>query len=240
MGQHPLRSRPLLFRQSSRLALAKNFCLPLRYCLLLGSLLLHPRRHAPPSLVPRSANGHASYGYVFNMGYMNSYLSIGLGCFALAFLWPAKRPRHYRRRASPSRHLPRTSTGVLLVLGVGAYRLVWPLLKGWTRLILPAISGRFDTVHWITVHHPELEGDFNDPPSTNGTAPINSPFTDGACLPFFGHHSRRSPRCSLRTLAFSQDFRRAIVRHRALRQLERPLALRRVLPHFSRRHDALS
>ncbi len=30
-----------------------------------------------------------SYGYAFNMGFMNYYLSVGLGCFCLALVWPA-------------------------------------------------------------------------------------------------------------------------------------------------------
>ncbi len=106
-----------------------------------------------------------SYGYVFNMGYMNYYLSIGLGCLALALLWPAKR----RGLIVAGLLLPLTylahPLGVLLVLTVGAYRLVWPLLKGWTRIILPAISlVVFYAVHWIVLQHPELEGDWPDPP----------------------------------------------------------------------------
>ena len=106
-----------------------------------------------------------SYGYVFNMGYMNYYVSIGLSCFALAFLWPAK-PRGIIAAALllPVIYLAHP-LGVLLVLGVGAYRLIRPLLKGWASLILPAISlFVFYAVHRITVHHPELEGDWPDPP----------------------------------------------------------------------------
>jgi hypothetical protein len=120
-------------------------------------------RRFPWLLIPLIAM--LSYGYVFNMGYMNYYLSIGLGCFALALLWRAK-----RRGIAVAALLLLViylahPLGVLLVLGVGAYRLVWPLLKGWTRLVLPAISlVAFYTVHWITVHHPELEGDWPDSP----------------------------------------------------------------------------
>ena len=29
-----------------------------------------------------------AYGYAFNMGFMNYYLSVGLGCFCLALVWP--------------------------------------------------------------------------------------------------------------------------------------------------------
>jgi hypothetical protein len=106
-----------------------------------------------------------SYGYVFNMGYMNYYLSIGLGCLSLALLWPAK-PRGLLLAVllSPLIYLAHP-LGELLVLTVGAYRLVWPLLKGWTRLILPAFSlVIFYAVHWIALHHPELEGDWPGAP----------------------------------------------------------------------------
>jgi hypothetical protein len=106
-----------------------------------------------------------AYGYVFNMGYMNYYLSIGLGCFGLALLWPAK-PRGLLLAVLllPLIELAHP-LGVLLALTVGAYRLVWPLLKGWTRLILPAICVVvFYAVHWIALHHPELEGDWPDAP----------------------------------------------------------------------------
>jgi len=106
-----------------------------------------------------------SYGYVFNMGYMNYYLSIGLGCLGLALLWPA----NVRGLILAALFLPLIylahPLGVLLLLTAGSYRLLWPLLKGWTRLILPALSlSVFYAIHWFVLRHPELEGDWPDAP----------------------------------------------------------------------------
>jgi hypothetical protein len=131
-------------------------------------------RRPPWQLTPLMAM--LSYGYVFNMGYMNYYLSIGLGCFSLAFLWPGK-PRGLivALLLLPLVYLAHP-LGVLLVVSVGAYRLAWPLLKGGTRLILPAISiVIFCAVHWIALRHPELEGDWPDAPfyQWNGTDQYN-------------------------------------------------------------------
>ena len=106
-----------------------------------------------------------SYGYVFNMGYMNYYLSIGLGCLGLALLWPA----NVRGFILAALFLPLIylahPLGVLLLLSAGSYRLLWPLLKGWTRLLLPALSlSVFCAIHWFVLRHPELEGDWPDAP----------------------------------------------------------------------------
>jgi len=106
-----------------------------------------------------------SYGYVFNLGYMNYYLSIGLACLGLSFVWPARRNGFIVGILLLPLILLAHPLGVLLLLTVGANRLVWPLLKGWTRLILPAIAlVAFYAIHWIALHRPELEGDWPDRP----------------------------------------------------------------------------
>jgi len=43
-----------------------------------------------------------AYGYSFNMGFMNYYLSLGLACFALALFWAARgRACRRSRRTAP-------------------------------------------------------------------------------------------------------------------------------------------
>ena len=80
-----------------------------------------------------------SYGYIFHMGFMNYYLSLGLACIGLALRlartqeWTDRR-RHCLRRSccSPTR------SGFLWFLGTAVYRFLWLRLPGAWRLVLPA------------------------------------------------------------------------------------------------------
>jgi hypothetical protein len=158
----------ILFNLSRLFGFALAEKLAVSFCVLVFfwgvfAFLNSATRRLPWFLTPLIAM--LSYGYAFNMGYMNYYLSIGLGCLGLALLWPAKRPGLLAALfLVPIIYLAHP-LGVLLVITVGAYRLVWPHLRGWTRLVLPALAlVTFYSVHWIALRHPELEADWPDAP----------------------------------------------------------------------------
>jgi len=106
-----------------------------------------------------------AYGYSFNMGFMNYYLSLGLACFGLAIV---------RRR-----HLIDWIGGVILALvaflahpigflwmvGTLAYLAVRERIPGWWKLVLPLSSGAvFVAVYWYTSHRPALSADWDRGP----------------------------------------------------------------------------
>ena len=81
-----------------------------------------------------------SYGYVFHMGFMNYYLSLGFAFFALALVW---------RRGAGNLSLAVVFAvlsffahpiGFLLFASIGTYVSLWRVLSRWLRIVLPAIS----------------------------------------------------------------------------------------------------
>jgi hypothetical protein len=106
-----------------------------------------------------------AYGYVFHMGFMNYYLSIGLGCFGLAALWNG-RPRGILLATllAPLALLAHP-LGFFWLLAVGVYRLLWPRMRGWSEWLPPVgalVTGLL--IHWALVSHPQWELDWPQPP----------------------------------------------------------------------------
>jgi hypothetical protein len=106
-----------------------------------------------------------TYGYSFEMGFLNYYVSIGLACFGLAIFW---------------RGQGREWIGGLLLLPIvwlahpiGFFWLIGPLayikirakLRGWWKLVLPlaAASGIF-AVYWYTAHRAKFLVDWDRGP----------------------------------------------------------------------------
>lgn len=81
-----------------------------------------------------------SYGYVFYMGFMNYYLSIGLACLALACMWNF-RPRGLIAAAFllPLLYLAHP-VGFLFFAGVAAYHFIHEGLPGRWKLALPILA----------------------------------------------------------------------------------------------------
>ena len=126
----------------------------------LASVEAHQR---PWFLVPGLAM--LAYGYVFHMGFMNYYLSIGLGCFALAALWNgSKRGILIAALLAPLTLLAHP-LGFFWLVAVGAYRLLWPRMRSWREWLPPA--GAMATgllAHWAFVRHPQWAADWPQPP----------------------------------------------------------------------------
>ena len=95
-----------------------------------------------------------TYGYSFNMGFMNYYLSLGLACFGLALFWGARgREWVYGALLLPFVLLAHP-IGFVWLIGTLAYVKVRVRLTGWWRFLLPmaAASGLLG-VYWFMVRH---------------------------------------------------------------------------------------
>src|SRR6516225_6974445 len=106
-----------------------------------------------------------AYGYVFTMGFMNYYLSLGLACFALAALWRGSRRGVVVAIVLAPVVMLAHPLGCLWLLAAGAYRLLWPRVRGWMEWLLPGVAvGIASAVRWVLQHHPEYQTDWPDKP----------------------------------------------------------------------------
>jgi hypothetical protein len=92
-----------------------------------------PRKLAPFLFV-------LAYGYVFHMGFMNYYLSIGFAFFALALAWRGGAGNWLGATALSMISLLAHPIGFVLFVAVGGYVSFWRRLSRWTRLALPATA----------------------------------------------------------------------------------------------------
>jgi hypothetical protein len=105
-----------------------------------------------------------AYGYAFNMGFFNYYLSVGLGCLALAVAWKTW-PRCSWRWILFLGLAGLTSLahplGVLWIAGAVLWRAVSPLIPGWWKLLVPAGELFLFRVFLTIVHNKDLSVDWN-------------------------------------------------------------------------------
>jgi len=81
-----------------------------------------------------------SYGYVFHMGFMNYYLSIGLALVALALSWRGEAGNWLAAVALSAVSFLAHPLGFLLAATVSAYIWIWRILPRWWRLAVPALA----------------------------------------------------------------------------------------------------
>src|SRR5579863_3387775 len=86
-----------------------------------------------------------AYGYAFNMGFMNYYLSLGLGAFCLSLVWPVTAWEGKEADCIIAAALLILAwlahpIGALWVLTTIAYLAARHQLKGWRKLAVPAAS----------------------------------------------------------------------------------------------------
>jgi hypothetical protein len=103
-----------------------------------------------------------AYGYVFYMGFINFYLSIGLASVALAVLWPGTKARVLWAVVLAPVILLAHPLGLLWLVGTAAYRLLWLRLEGRWRLALPASVVAFSVgILVFFLRHPEYQADWD-------------------------------------------------------------------------------
>ena len=106
-----------------------------------------------------------TYGYIFHMGFMNYYLSLGLACLGLSFAWPVRRNGLIVAGVLAPFMLLAHPLGLLWFLGTALYRVLWLRLRDWWKLILPASAIVILFVARLYVaHHPGYEVEWRDSP----------------------------------------------------------------------------
>ena len=105
------------------------------------------------------------YCYVFHMGFMNFYLSIGLACFALAMIWSGTGRGFLGALLLSPLIILAHPLGILWLVGVALYRFVWLRTAGLVRFSLPLlVAAGLWGMHGYLKLHPAYEADWADPP----------------------------------------------------------------------------
>jgi hypothetical protein len=91
--------------------------------------------------------GMLAYGYSFNMGFINYYTSIGLGCFCLALVWPSDEAARGGNWAAAAAFAGLAwlahPIGFLWAVATMLYVAIRRTLPGWWKLVLPAVAVTF-------------------------------------------------------------------------------------------------
>lgn len=102
------------------------------------ALLSGVTRREPWFLVPCLAM--LAYGWTFNMGFFNYYLSLGLGFFAVALLWRGRLADLVAALALSVVVLLAHPQGFVWLVGCVSYVALWRRLPGRSKLLLPAAA----------------------------------------------------------------------------------------------------
>lgn len=94
-----------------------------------------------------------AYGYSFNMGFINYYLSLGLACFGLAVLWRARGREWIAGALFAALAMLAHPIGFLWLIGTLVYVNTRAKLPGWWKLALPlAAASSFLAVYSYITH----------------------------------------------------------------------------------------
>jgi hypothetical protein len=112
-------------------------------------------QRAPWSLVPCLAM--LTYGWTFNVGFFNYYLSLGLGFFAIALFWRGRGGEVIGAGVVGALALVAHPQGFVWLVGCVAYVMLWRALPGWSKLVLPlAALGLIVAVRVYCARHYEM------------------------------------------------------------------------------------
>jgi hypothetical protein len=120
-------------------------------------------QRAPWHLTPCIAM--LAYGYTFNMGFLNYYVSIGLACFGLAIAWQGRGWDWVLVAASLALVLLGHPLGFSWMAGTIVYIAVWKRLPPRWRLLLPvAAAVGFYVVRWYLTNRAQYQADWAQEP----------------------------------------------------------------------------
>jgi hypothetical protein len=102
------------------------------------ALIAAVSRRAPWSLLPCLAM--LAYGWTFNVGFFNYYLSLGLGFFATALAWSGRGRELILAALLAALVLIAHPQGFVWLVGCGGYVVLWRSLPGWWKLSVPAAA----------------------------------------------------------------------------------------------------
>lgn len=123
------------------LAAAQKILVPL--CVLIFfwgafALLAAVSQRPPWLLLPCLAM--LAYGWTFNLGFFNYYLSLGLGFFAIAIVWSGRGKELILAAMLAVIALIAHPQGFLWLVGCIGYVVLWRSLPGWWKLAVPGAS----------------------------------------------------------------------------------------------------
>jgi hypothetical protein len=106
-----------------------------------------------------------AYGYSFNMGFLNYYLSLGLASFSLALLWRGRGWERLLGLLLVPFILLAHPIGLLWLLGTALYLILWSELPSWWKLTLPAAAiVLLFGIRWYLMHETRFPVDWvHDP-----------------------------------------------------------------------------
>jgi len=105
-----------------------------------------------------------TYGYVFNMGFLNFYLSVGLASFSLALLWKGQGIARLAGAVLVPLILLAHPLGMLWLAGAAIFIFLWLRLPTWWKLAVPAGAiAVLLAVHWYVANKPAFAADFERP-----------------------------------------------------------------------------
>jgi hypothetical protein len=106
-----------------------------------------------------------AYGYSFNMGFLNYYLSLGLASFSLALLWRGRGLERLLGLVLVPFVLLAHPLGFIYVVGTALYVFLWTKLsKGWNWALLPVAVAALIVVRWYLAHRAQFPVDWSDTP----------------------------------------------------------------------------
>jgi hypothetical protein len=102
-----------------------------------------------------------AYGYSFNMGFLNYYLSIGLACWSVAlFLGATRNDRLWSLAILPVIYLAHP-IGFLFAVSAMLYLALRKILPGYWKLALPTTAlAAFASLHWLLSAHSDYDIDW--------------------------------------------------------------------------------
>lgn len=106
-----------------------------------------------------------SYGYSFNMGFLNYYLSLGLAAFSLALFWRGRGGERFFGLCMVPFILLAHPLGLIWLFGTALYLFLWPKLPSWWKLAVPAAAvATVYAVHTYLAHQTRFPVDWvHDP-----------------------------------------------------------------------------
>jgi hypothetical protein len=124
---------------------------------LLAAISGKPRWRISPLLMV------LAYGYVFHMGFMNYYFSVGFAFMALAAAWYGGKGNWITAVGFSGASLLAHPIGFVLFVGVATYISLWRAEKTWVRALMPVVVAMVAVVlRFYFATHPALEADWRD------------------------------------------------------------------------------
>ncbi|HYL62997.1 MAG TPA: hypothetical protein VE077_10285 [Candidatus Methylomirabilis sp.] len=105
------------------------------------------------------------YGYSFNMGFLNYYLSLGLACWSFVLLWRGREVARIVGAILVPLVILAHPLGLIWLAGAGLYLLLWTKLSDWWKLSVPvAAIAALCAIRWYLANVAQYPVDFNNEP----------------------------------------------------------------------------